>query len=57
MSSYIVSFVHAFFLTWAGWRIVFTLRRGGSVTERLSLYANADASFVGFVAGRDDRVF
>ena len=48
VSSYIVSFVHAFFLTWAGWRIVFTLRRG-SVTERLSLYANADASFVGFV--------
>ena len=48
VSSYIVSFVHAFFLTWAGWRIVFKLRLG-SVAERLSLYANADASFVGFV--------
>ena len=26
VSSYVVSFVHAFFLTWAGWSIVFRLQ-------------------------------
>jgi len=48
VSSYAVSFVHALFLTWAGWAIVFRLK-GTSEAERLSLYANADESFVGFV--------
>jgi hypothetical protein len=50
-ASYIVSFIHAFFLTWAGWTIVRELEFGGASAsaERLSLYANDDASFVGFV--------
>ena len=48
VSSYVVSFVHAFFLTWAGWSIVFRLK-DASMPERLSLYANKDEGFVGFV--------
>lgn len=47
-ASYVVSFVHAFFLSWAGWRIVYHLH-GASERERLALYGNTDASFVGFV--------
>jgi len=50
-ASYYVSFVHAFFLTWAGWTIVRELEWSASAgrAKRLSLYANDDASFVGFV--------
>jgi hypothetical protein len=47
-ASYMVSFVHAFFLSWAGWRIVYHLH-AGTVRERLALYGNEDASFIGFV--------
>lgn len=46
--SYIVSYVHAFFLTWAGWRIVWHLE-GADIARQGWLYANEDASFVGFV--------
>ncbi|CEG01484.1 TRAM/LAG1/CLN8 homology domain [Ostreococcus tauri] len=48
LASYAVSFVHAIFLAWAGWVIVFKLRNA-SEAERLSLYANDDERFVGFV--------
>lgn len=46
--SYVVSYVHAFFLSWAGWRIVLTLEPAG-LAEQAWLYANADTQFVGFV--------
>jgi len=46
--SYIVSYVHAFFLAWAGWRIVFTLEPAERA-EQAWLYANPDTHFVGFV--------
>jgi len=46
--SYIVSYVHAFFLAWAGWRIVLTLE-GADIADRAWLYASGDVRFVGFV--------
>ena len=48
--SYIVSYVHAFFLTWAGWRIVTRLERA-DLAARAFLYdsAQTDPDFVFFV--------
>ena len=48
--SYIVSYVHAFFLTWAGWCIVARLERAPPA-ERAWLYAGGanDPEFVAFV--------
>ena len=48
--SYIVSYVHAFFLTWAGWCIVARLERAPPA-ERAWLYAGGanDPDFVAFV--------
>ena len=46
--SYVVSYVHAFFLSWAGWRIVVNLE-SASLAEQAWLYANDDTRLVGFV--------
>ena len=46
--SYIVSYVHAFYLTYAGWKIVFELE-GGGLRRQAWLYANENADFVNFV--------
>lgn len=46
--SYVVSYVHAFFLTWAGWRIVFHLEPA-ELADQAWLYSNEDTRFVGFV--------
>ena len=39
-ASYVVSFVHAFFLSWAGWRIVYHLH-GASERERFAWWRDA----------------
>ena len=46
--SYIVSYVHAFYLTYSGWKIVFELE-GGGLRRQAWLYANENADFVNFV--------
>ena len=48
--SYIVSYVHAFFLAWAGWRIVYKLEFNADLNHQGYLYASdGDPNFIHFV--------
>jgi hypothetical protein len=47
--SYIVSYVHAFFLAWAGWRIVLKMERADLNTQAYLYVTDADPDFVRFV--------